>query len=102
MEEVDITTRAAYLSECEFFIYINVVPTCVNYGAREEILCQLLSSCFITCPSLYDLASGSKGRKFTIYFCMLVIGNITFLVKFKPDLINKLPMSYIKYQPPKD
>ena len=96
VEQKDITTRASYLSEWDFFIYINVVPVCAHYNAREEILCSLLTSCFTAQYSLYDLASGSKGRKYTIYFCMVVIGNITFLVKFKPDLTNKLPVSYSK------
>lgn len=96
IEQTDITTRASYLNQWDFFIYINVVPVCAHYNAREEILCQLLSSCFTAQLSLYDLASGSKGRNFTTYFCMVVIGNITFLVKFKSDLTSKFPGSYTK------
>ena len=96
MEKVDSITRAAYLHKWEFFIYINVVPTCAHHNTREVILCGLLSSSFIAQFSLHDLTSGSEGRKFTIYFCMLVIGNVTFIVKFKPDLTDKFPMSYTK------
>jgi len=96
IEQTDITTRAAYLRDWDFFMYINVVPSCAHYNAREEILCQLLCSCFTTQLSLYDLTSGSKGRSFTTYFYMVIVGNITFLVKFKPDLTNKFPVSYAK------
>ena len=95
-DQTDITTRANYLSDWDFFIYINVVPVCAHYNAREEIFCSLLSSCFITHLSLYDLVGGSKGENYTTYFGMVIIGNITFLVKFKPDLINKFPASYTK------
>ena len=96
MEKVDSITRAAYLHKWEFFIYINVVPTCAYHNTREVILCGLLSSSFIAQFSFHDLTSGSKGRNFTIYFCMLVIGNVTFIVKFKPDLSDKFPVSYTK------
>ena len=96
LEKVDPITRAAHLSEWEFFIYINVVPTCAHYNAREELICQILSSTFTVQFSLYDLTNGSRGRQVMIYFCTLIIGNVTFLVKFKPDSIDKLPVSYMK------
>lgn len=95
-EQTDITTRANYLSEWDFFIYINVVPVCAHYNDQEKALCALLSCCFTAQFSLYDFASGSSGRNHTIYFCMIIVGNITFLVKFKPDSTNKFPLSYCK------
>ena len=96
LEETDVNTRAAYLKEWEFFIYVNVVPSFEKYTHRAEVLCSLLYSCYTVQLSLYDLISGTMGTCHTVYFAMIIIGNVTFIVKFKPDKLSLLPESYNK------
>jgi len=96
MEDTDINARAVYLNGWDFFMYVNVVPSCEKYTQREDILCSLLYSCFTVDFSSYDLVYGSLGQSHTIYFAMIIIGNLTFLVKFKSDKSTVLPESYNK------
>jgi len=97
--EIDINTRAAYLKEWDFFIYVNVVPSFEKYTHRVEALCSILYSCYTVQLSLHDLTSGTMGTCRTVYFAMIIIGTLTFLVKFKPDKLSTLPESYNKILP---